>query len=159
MLYMTVTSPIGTLTIAGDTTHIYGLHIEGDRYFTTIPTDWVYTPGNPIFESLRDQLEAYFRTERFTFDIPLIVKGTEFQELVWRQLLHISPGQTLTYAQLAAQIGKPKAIRAVGTAIGRNPLCILIPCHRVIASSGGLGGYVAGLNRKEYLLQIERQGS
>jgi len=155
MFYDTFESPIGSLTIAGDTTHIHELHIEGDRYFTTIPTDWNYWPEDPLFKSVREQLATYFKGESFNFSVPITFNGTVFQKFVWQQLQYIPFGQTRTYAELAAQIGKPKAVRAVGTAVGRNPLCILIPCHRVIASSGGLGGYVAGLDRKKYLLQLE----
>jgi methylated-DNA-[protein]-cysteine S-methyltransferase len=103
------------------------------------------------------QLEEYFAGERRDFDLPLDLKGTEFQSTVWRELLRIPFGETVSYAQLAQKIRNPKAVRAVGTANGRNPLSIVVPCHRVINSDGGLGGYAGGLAQKARLLEIEKR--
>ena len=104
------------------------------------------------------QLQEYFRGERRDFDLPLDVKGTEFQKKVWQQLAKIPYGQTLSYRDVAQKIKKEKAFRAVGTANGRNPLSIIVPCHRVIAADGTLGGYAGGLKIKTHLLALERQG-
>jgi methylated-DNA-[protein]-cysteine S-methyltransferase len=101
------------------------------------------------------ELEEYFAGERWEFSLKLDPRGTEFQRLVWRELAKIPYGRTLSYSELARKIRKPLAVRAVGTANGRNPLSILIPCHRVIAADGSLGGYAGGLERKRILLGLE----
>lgn len=102
-----------------------------------------------------EQLEAYFRGELRTFDLPLRPGGTDFQQRVWNQLLGIPYGSTLTYGELARELGDEKTIRAVGRANGRNPIPIIIPCHRVIGSEGRLTGYAGGIERKRWLLQHE----
>ena len=102
------------------------------------------------------QLEEYFKGKRKVFDLPLDAKGTEFQELVWTQLSKIPYGKTFSYSEIAAQILNSKAVRAVGTANGKNPLCIIVPCHRVISASGSLGGYSGGLAIKTKLLGLEK---
>ncbi len=104
------------------------------------------------------QLDEYFAGKRQQFEIPLDLSfGTKFQQKVWQQLLNIPFGKTISYAQLANQIQQPKASRAVGNANGKNPISLIIPCHRVIASDGGLGGYTGGLAIKEYLLNFEKK--
>ena len=148
-------SPIGDITVSAENGAIVGVHIEGDRYFTTIPDGWVRDSENSLLSQFKKELDEYFAGERASFDVPFAFQGTEFQRLVWQALQHIPSGQATTYGALAASIGKPKAVRAVGTAVGRNPLCILVPCHRVLAGDGSLGGYVAGLDRKEHLLRLE----
>lgn len=106
-------------------------------------------------EQLKAELDEYFSGERSVFSVPLIFKGTPFQQAVWQALLHIPYGQTRTYKEQATVLNKPEAIRAVGTANGRNKIAILVPCHRVIGSNGSLTGYAGGLWRKEYLLKLE----
>ena len=101
-------------------------------------------------------LNEYFAGVRREFDLPLAAKGTPFQQAVWAQLRKIPYGEVRTYGQLAAALGKPKASRAVGSACHRNPLCIVVPCHRVIGADGSLTGYAEGLEIKEYLLELER---
>jgi methylated-DNA-[protein]-cysteine S-methyltransferase len=103
----------------------------------------------------RLQLEQYFAGKRQRFVLPLNFVGTDFQKLVWQSLLTIPFGETRSYGQIALQIGKPKAARAVGTANGRNPISIVIPCHRVIGSNGELTGFAGGLKAKAYLIEIE----
>ena len=110
--------------------------------------------GRLLAEAAR-QLEEYFAGRRRHFDLPLDVTGTEFQRRVWKAVSEIPYGQTMTYAQLAAHIGSPRAFRAVGAANGANPVSILVPCHRVVASGGGLGGYSGGLDLKKRLLALE----
>jgi methylated-DNA-[protein]-cysteine S-methyltransferase len=112
----------------------------------------------PIREAIR-QLAEYFAGARRAFDLPLDLRGTPFQLRVWQALLRIPYGETRTYGQLAAQIGHPGAARAVGAANGANPVAIIVPCHRVVASGGGLGGYGGGLDRKEFLLGLESGSS
>ena len=110
----------------------------------------------PLLLETRRQLEAYFAGERREFTLPLKPRGTPFQQQVWQRLLAIPYGQTRSYGQVAAEIGKPKASRAVGQANNRNPLSILVPCHRVVGADGRMTGYGGGLSRKEALLELEK---
>ncbi len=113
------------------------------------------TPAHRILATSVEQLEQYFNGDRKKFDIPLDLNGTEFQMQVWQALIRIPYGKTFSYSDLARHIGREKAVRAVGTANGRNPICIIVPCHRVIAADGSLGGYSGGLNIKAHLLKLE----
>lgn len=155
MEYDVFSSPIGPLTVSTDGFSITALHIQDDRYFTDIPADWVRVPDQSLLRHAKEQLGQYFAGQRHKFDLPLSSAGTPFQQEVWAVLRNIPTGSTVTYADIARQIGRPKAVRAVGTAVGRNPLCIIVPCHRVLGSGGGLGGYVAGVERKQDLLRLE----
>ena len=110
---------------------------------------------SPLLHAAREQLAAYFAGRLRRFDLPLAPRGTPFQLRVWRALQDIPYGQTCSYSELAAAISSPRACRAVGQANGRNPLMIVIPCHRVIAAGGGLGGYSGGLDIKRFLLRLE----
>lgn len=126
-----------------------------DRPSATPPqANWIYTDALP--GKAPAQIEAYFAGERFSFDVPLAPEGTSFQQAVWQALCTIPYGKTCSYADIANILGKPKAVRAVGAANGRNPIPIIIPCHRVIGSNGRLTGYAGGLDIKEYLLQLEQ---
>lgn len=107
------------------------------------------------FHALGEMMEAYFNGERVVFDLPLDLRGTKFQKAVWRAIYRIPYGGLSSYGRLAAAVGRPRAARAVGNAVGANPLAIVIPCHRVIRSDGSLGGFGGGLNLKRYLLSIE----
>ena len=153
--YNVFLSPVGRITIAANITSLRELHLEDDRYFSTIPHDWVYDPRHKILLQAHKELVEYFEGHRSRYSVPVTFTGTAFQIAVWNQLKNIPLGKSLTYREIAALIDKPKAVRAVGTAVGRNPICIIIPCHRVLASDGSLGGYVAGLERKQYLLAQE----
>lgn len=156
MYYDIIESPIGLLTVSVDGDYLTGLHIQGDRFFSRIPTGWIHSPSHPQLQRVRSQLGEYFSGSRKTFDLPLRPAGTGFRQGVWRALLAIEPGVTTTYGHLARLIGRPLAARAVGSAVGRNPICIIIPCHRVLAADGGLGGFVAGLDRKQALLAFDK---
>jgi len=112
--------------------------------------------ADSFFRAVMDQLESYFAGERRHFDLPLDLRGTPFQKTVWGELLRIPYGETISYGQLATRIGNPAASRAVGSANGRNPISVIVPCHRVIGSGGKLTGYAGGLNCKNFLLQLER---
>ena len=109
------------------------------------------------FAAVREQLAEYFAGERQEFDVPLKLAGTPFQQRVWRELVRIPFGTTITYAELARRIGQPTASRAVGHANGRNPISILVPCHRVIGADGKLTGYAGGVEKKQWLLAWERR--
>lgn len=113
-------------------------------------------PGsNRHLAALRKELAAYFAGKRRAFSVPLVMKGTEFQERVWKALCRIAPGSPISYSELARRVGRPKAVRAVAAANAANRICVVIPCHRVIAKGGGIGGYSGGLCRKRMLLELE----
>lgn len=116
--------------------------------------DWGST--RQFLEQAAREITEYFMGERTEFEVPLVVQGTPFQLRVWDELKRIPYGSTLSYSDIAARVENPKAVRAVGSANGRNPLCIIVPCHRVIAADGTLGGYAAGLKIKSQLLQLEQ---
>ncbi|OGJ71253.1 hypothetical protein A3G69_01190 [Candidatus Peribacteria bacterium RIFCSPLOWO2_12_FULL_53_10] len=109
----------------------------------------------PFLEQCMHELEEYFSGNRRAFSVPLVMRGSDFQQRVWDALLEIPFGQTVTYGQLAKEVGHPGAARAVGTAVGDNPLAIIVPCHRVLPASGGIGEYASGSDRKEWLLRHE----
>ena len=110
----------------------------------------------PLIKDAYRQLSEYLKGERKGFDLPLLIKGTTFQQQVWKALLEIPYGETRSYKQIAVAIGNPKAVRAVGMANNRNPLLIVVPCHRVIGADGKLVGYGAGIEKKEFLLRLEK---
>ena len=123
---------------------------------------WRQIPEESILEETelilecKTQLDAYFRGERKGFDLPLLPKGTAFQQKVWKALTEIPYGETRTYGEIATAVGNPKAARAVGMANNKNPIGIIIPCHRVVGASGKLVGYAGGMDRKEWLLELEK---
>lgn len=140
-------SPIGLIEIATLSGSITGVNFveQTDRL----------SNDAPIIQQAGQQLAEYFAGERRDFDLPLLFRGTEFQKLVWQELLTIPYGQMVSYATVAQSIGRPDAIRAVGAANGQNPISIVAPCHRVVGSDGKLTGYGGGLWRKEWLLKHE----
>jgi methylated-DNA-[protein]-cysteine S-methyltransferase len=143
------------MILVSDGTALTGLYLEGQKHFPKNADAWVWGAELPLFEQARVQLGEYFAGERRCFDLPLQPKGTPFQQRVWRELEGIPHGATLPYAEVARRVGKPTAARAVGAAVGRNPLTILVPCHRVVGQNGSLTGFAGGLDRKERLLNLE----
>lgn len=152
-LYARVPSPIGDLLLAGDGEELHAVWIDGQRWAPEIGDDW--RVSEVAFGVARLQLEEYFAGQRTAFDLPLRPRGTAFQNEVWSALTHIPFAETRTYGAIAADLGRPAAARAVGAANGQNPLCIIIPCHRLIGSDGGLVDYAAGLDVKRRLLEHE----
>lgn len=153
LLYDTFDSPIGALTVAGDSQGIHHILFENNRYDAKGREHWQRDAH--ALRDARGQLLEYLRGERVRFDLPLAPYGTPFQLRVWKALADIPFGQTWSYVDLARHIGHPTASRAVGAANGRNPLPIVLPCHRVIGSSGALTGFGGGLEAKAALLQLE----
>ncbi len=150
-----IDSPIGRLTLTSDGTALTGLYMGSPSKPPPRTADWVMDPtAAPLPEAVR-QLREYFAGERRAFDLPLCLSGTDFQKLVWRQLTAIPFGETWSYGQLAKSLGNPSACRAVGLANGKNPIAIIVPCHRVIGADGTLTGFGGGLPRKEWLLTHE----
>jgi methylated-DNA-[protein]-cysteine S-methyltransferase len=154
-------SPLGEVCLLVSEVAVCGLWFTDSH---RVP-DWMLASpqtqvhANKLLAEATRQLQAYWTGERKAFDMPIDLSwGTPFQQTVWRQLMTISYGHTCTYADVARAIGKPQGLRAVGTAIGRNPLSVIVPCHRVLGSNGQLSGYSGGLDRKRALLQLESQG-
>lgn len=151
--YRTIDSPIGPLALAGHGRVLTNLRMI-DQTHEPSRSDWV--PNDRAFADAVDQLDAYFAGARTDFDLELSLVGSEFQRRVWQALLTIPYGETRSYGQIAEQIDASGAARAVGLANGRNPIAIIVPCHRVIGASGSLIGYGGGLDRKRSLLELEK---
>ncbi len=154
--YTICRSPLGDLLLtSADGVSLSGLYIKEEKHSPVIETDWNESADLAIFAQTRTQLDEYFSGTRTEFSLALNPIGTKFQNAVWTQLTKIPFGETITYGQLAKQVGYPRAARAVGQANGRNPISIIVPCHRVIGSNGTLTGYAGGLDRKDFLIKYE----
>lgn len=148
-------SPLGRIILAATGNKLVGVWFDGQRHQPDTST-WPVASEHPVLQQARSQLSDYFAGRRTSFELPLdFAQGTGFQQDVWRALLKIPRGTTCSYGALSADIGKPAAVRAVGGAVGRNPLSIIVPCHRVVGAAGALTGYAGGLERKTALLQLE----
>ncbi len=152
-VYSIVSSPIGDLLLVSDTESLTGLYTPG--HGRRPAPDWVSDPEHPVLAATRTQLSEYFAGTRRAFDLPLASVGTAFQEAVWKGLRDIEFAHTESYLGLALRIGSPAAVRAVGAANGRNPISIVVPCHRVIGADGSLTGYAGGIEAKRWLLDHE----
>jgi len=153
--YTTMPSPLGELLLTGDGRRLTGLYMSPQPRGRARAAGWVRR--NDLFAGTRRQLEEYFSGTRRTFSIRLAPAGTDFQQRVWRALRAIPYAATVSYGDIGRAIGNPRGMRAVGLANGRNPIPIIIPCHRVIGSNGALTGYGGGLGRKRWLLGHERR--
>ena len=148
-------SPLGTMLLAASDCGLAGVWFLGQRHGPD-SSGWREDPQHPVLREAVAQLTAYFAGERTGFDLPLDLQaGTAFQQSVWDALRAIPRGGTTSYAELARRLGKPQAARAIGAAVGRNPVSIVVPCHRVLGTDGTLTGYAGGLERKTALLQLE----
>ena len=157
MYYCYLNSPIGDLLLAGDDDALSLIGFPQGKMRHDPEPDWIF--NEKPFAAVRQQLEEYFTGERKDFDLPLHLSGTDFQVQVLQELQRIPYGETTSYGDIAKRIGRPKAMRAVGAANGRNPIPIIVPCHRVIGSSGDLTGFGGGLDTKEALLRLEAENS
>jgi methylated-DNA-[protein]-cysteine S-methyltransferase len=153
MLYSRIPSPLGPLLLAGDDDGLQLLHFDQPGHIHPVGPDW--EERDEAFAQAARQLDLYFHGRLRSFDIPLAPQGTPFQLRVWRKLLRIPYGETRSYLDVAESLGEPRAVRAVGAANGRNPIAIVIPCHRVIGSNGSLTGYGGGIQIKARLLALE----
>ena len=149
-----VDSPVGQLFLAADDEGLRAIEFRDNRHPVKRDGDWC-EGDNAVLRKAAKQLGEYFAGKRRDFDLPLSPHGTDFQRGVWQTLATIPYGETISYAQLAQRVGKPSASRAVGAANGRNPLPIVLPCHRVIGADGSLTGFGGGLPTKQYLLKLE----
>jgi methylated-DNA-[protein]-cysteine S-methyltransferase len=152
-------SPLGAMIIAATDKGLAGLWFDGQKHLPPElagPAVWPSAPEHPVLTEVIRQLGDYFAGRRTAFDVPLdLAYGTDFQQSVWQALLTIPQGGTASYGEVSARIGKPAAVRAVGAAVGRNPVSIIVPCHRVMGAGGALTGYAGGLERKSALLKLE----
>jgi methylated-DNA-[protein]-cysteine S-methyltransferase len=160
--YEVIQSPLGPIFVGGLVEGLHRVDFMTDardeswfieRLERDAAANAVHDPARAA--EARAQLEAYFARECFTFDLPLAARGTPFQRRVWEALLTVPPGHTASYGEIAERIGRPSASRAVGAANGRNPLAIVVPCHRIIGAGGALTGYASGIERKRWLLDHE----
>jgi len=156
MPYCEYPSPVGILTLVASDAGLQGVWWPDDARLTQTGT---LQPDHPVLAQATAELDEYFAGRRTTFDVPLDPSGTDFQRSAWDVLRTIPYAQTMTYAQQAAQLGDPAKARAVGAANGRNPISIIVPCHRVVGASGALTGFAGGLDAKQWLLQFEREVS
>jgi methylated-DNA-[protein]-cysteine S-methyltransferase len=148
-------SPLGPMIVAATDRGLAGLWFEGQRHLPD-SSAWPLAPKHPVLLAAVAQLGDYFAGRRTQFELPLDLQGgTAFQQSVWQALLAIPAGGTTSYGAISQRVGRPAAVRAVGAAIGRNPLSIVVPCHRVLGSDGSLTGYAGGLERKSALLELE----
>ena len=158
LVYTESSSPLGPMWLAATDTGLAGMWFVGQRHAPDC-SDWTHVSNSlqhPVLKAANQQLQAYFAGHLRQFELPLDLRGgTVFQQSVWQALLRIPVGETTSYGEISRRIAKPLAVRAVGTAIGHNPISIIVPCHRVVGADGSLTGYAGGLNRKLALLQLE----
>ena len=154
--YKWLDSPLGELLMTSNGCSLTGLYLKGQKHFPQQTQDWYEEVEAEPLRQTQKQLSEYFAHQRSCFDLPIEPLGTDFQKQVWQLLPKIPFGTTISYGRLAQMIGQPTASRAVGSANGRNPISIIVPCHRVIAANGQLTGYAGGLERKQWLLKHEQ---
>ena len=155
LVQTTFQSPLGPVIVAASDQGLAGVWFDGQRHMPDRST-WRVDDRHPVLVHAVQQLGEYFAGKRTTFDLPLDLHGgTEFQQSVWHALLKIPRGTTTSYGAIGSRIGRPAAVRAVGAAVGLNPISVIVPCHRVIGSDGSLTGYAGGLDRKVALLKLE----
>lgn len=155
-LYFTaISSPLGALHLVGTELGLSGLYMESERHSAAVPLDAV--EDDAFFSEPKKQLDAYFAGDLAEFSVKLDLRGTPFQQRCWAALCEIPYGETRSYQQQASAIQNEKAVRAVGLANGKNPISIIVPCHRVIGKSGRLTGYGGGIERKQFLLDLEKR--
>ena len=155
----TIDSPVGKLKLVASDDGLVAVLWENDRPTRVRLGDCTEVEAHPVLRHAEQELAEYFAGRRTAFSVPLDLRGTPFQQGVWEALRAIPFGETRSYGQLARQLGRATASRAVGAANGRNPLSIIVPCHRVVGSSGKLTGFAGGLDRKAHLLRLEEAGA
>ncbi len=155
-IYRRSTGPLGTLVLAAQSGTLIGAWFVDQRHFPQARASWRESPDDALLQAAARQLGEWFAGRRRGFELPLAPVGTPFQQAVWREIARVPYGTKASYGAIARALGQPKACRAVGAATGRNPLSIIIPCHRLVAGDGALTGYDGGLERKAALLQFEQ---
>lgn len=156
MKYKKIPSPVGMLTLVADNNTLASILWENEKANRVrLGLLEENTQDHPFLSQVERQLNEYFAGKRKAFDLPMTFHGTSFQKKVWELLCQIPFGSTCSYKDIAEKLGNPRGVRAVGGAVGRNPISIIVPCHRVIGSNGTLTGFAGGLNRKQFLLDLE----
>jgi methylated-DNA-[protein]-cysteine S-methyltransferase len=158
LYYDCIESPLGPLVLATDGDALTGVWFEGQGHQPPIGPAWRRSRDVPVLRRAAVELGEYFSGERVCFDVALAPSGTPFQRAVWDAIATVPYGATIAYGELAARAGRPASVRAAGAATGRNPLAVIIPCHRIVGANGALTGYAGGLERKRSLLALERSG-
>jgi len=153
--YSIIQSPVGSLMLLADDSVLMGLYFAETAPPQLPRQDWTENAQHPVLQRAAKQLKEYFKKKRTSFSLPLAFKGTNFQRNIWREIARIPYGKTISYSELAERAGAPRAVRAAGTSTGRNPLAIIIPCHRVVGKDGSMCGFGGGLERKQFLLELE----
>ncbi len=149
-------SPHGEMLIRTNGVALTGLYFVGQRYFPPDHTEWLRDAASAVARQTRRELDEYYGGARTVFSMPLAPEGTEFQQHVWKAISEVRCGETISYTTLAERSGHPGCARAAGAATGRNPISVIVPCHRIVGSNGKLTGYAGGLDRKQALLAHER---
>ena len=152
--YTHIDTPFGRVRLVGRPEALTGCYFDGQRHLPPLPAGEP-DDGLTLFREAANQLRDYLAGRRHDFDLPFDPVGTAFQQAVWRQIAAVPFGETITYRELAEAAGSPAAVRAAGAATGRNPLSVMVPCHRIVGSDGSLTGYAGGLDRKVALLRLE----
>jgi len=151
-------SPMGRMLIVATDQGLSGLYFVDQKYYREVGRDWLRSDHHEVVLETERQLKEYFGGSRKQFDIPIAAQGTPFQTRVWKAISSVQYGDSITYSELARRAGHPQAVRAAGTATGRNPITIIVPCHRIVGSDGSLTGYAGGLDRKRALRALEGGG-
>jgi len=151
-------SPMGRMLIVATDQGLSGLYFIEQKYYREVGRDWLRGSNHKTVQETARQLTEYFAGVRKQFEIPLVAQGTPFQIGVWKAISSVKYGDSITYSELARHAGHPQAVRAAGTATGRNPITIIVPCHRIVGSDGSLTGYAGGLDRKRALRALEGGG-
>jgi methylated-DNA-[protein]-cysteine S-methyltransferase len=149
------TETLGDLLLVATASHLMGVYFSNQYNGPKLSADWKLDPAQSILRQAGRELHEYLAGKRTSFSVPISFGGTGFQHEIWKQIARIPFGETITYTELAHRAGAPRATRAAGTATGRNPLGIIVPCHRVVGKNGAMCGYAGGLDRKKSLLKIE----
>ncbi len=158
--YSTLKTAMGELILVADSTKLTGLYFAGCDHIPAEQKEWKHDVRHPVLREAKKQLQEYLEGKRTEFSLPMHLAGTDFQERVWREIALIPYAEkTISYSDLARKAGKPRAIRAAGTNTGRNPLSIVIPCHRVVGKTGDITKYAGGSDRKRYLLELENSSA
>jgi len=157
MNYSIIKSPIDNLMLVADASALTGVYFAGCDHIPAAGSRWTLNAQHPVLRQAAKQLQEYFAGKRENFSLPLRLAGTDFQKKIWREIALIPYGETITYGDLAKRAGAPEAVRAAGTSTGRNPVSIIIPCHRVVGKNGDMCGFAGGLERKQYLLKLETE--
>jgi methylated-DNA-[protein]-cysteine S-methyltransferase len=150
-------SPHGQMLLVADGEGLSGVYFDGQKYLPRIEPDWLRESRHAPLRQAKQELSEYFGGERRHFETALAPEGTPFQQAVWKTISTVGFGETISYGELARRAGRPDSVRAAGAATGRNPIGIIVPCHRIVGSNGSLTGYAGGLDRKRALLALESE--